>query len=126
MDTYHKISLQGKLNLYDFYNAIMQKSDNYGGSKTKVGGPLLVTTRNHLFIFKSIGITRCRGARDNGVTSKTSKEVQGATQLPQSTSSVTGLWLLNAPPAPIQDEIYLPGGMPNPAHSSKLLQLLYE
>jgi hypothetical protein len=38
LDTYHKISLQGKLNLYDFYNAIMQKTDNHGSSKTKVSG----------------------------------------------------------------------------------------
>ena len=37
LDTYHKVSLQGKLNLYDFYNAIMQKTDNCGGSKVKVG-----------------------------------------------------------------------------------------
>ncbi|KAF9777681.1 hypothetical protein BJ322DRAFT_1114817 [Thelephora terrestris] len=33
LDTYHKISMQGKLNLYDFYNAIMQKTDNRGHSK---------------------------------------------------------------------------------------------
>ena len=37
LDTYHKISLQGKLNLYDFYNAIMQKTDNHGSSKVMVG-----------------------------------------------------------------------------------------
>ena len=30
LDTYHKISLQGKVNLYDFYNTIMQKTDNCG------------------------------------------------------------------------------------------------
>lgn len=36
LDTYHKITLQGKLNLYDFYLAIMQKSDNQGRSKTIV------------------------------------------------------------------------------------------
>ena len=36
LDTHQKISLQGKLNLYDFYNAIMQKTDNHGGSKLKV------------------------------------------------------------------------------------------
>ncbi|KAF9779417.1 hypothetical protein BJ322DRAFT_1013173 [Thelephora terrestris] len=35
LDTYHKISLQGKLNLYDFYNAIMQKTDNHGSLKVK-------------------------------------------------------------------------------------------
>ncbi|KAF9779699.1 hypothetical protein BJ322DRAFT_1012771 [Thelephora terrestris] len=33
MDTYHKISMQGKLNLYDFYTAIMQKTDNHGCTK---------------------------------------------------------------------------------------------
>ena len=42
LDTYHKISLQGKLNLYDFYNAIMQKTDNHGSTKPKVGHLLLV------------------------------------------------------------------------------------
>jgi hypothetical protein len=36
LDTYHKLTLQGKLNLYDFYHAIMQKSDNQGQSKTMV------------------------------------------------------------------------------------------
>ena len=36
LDTYHKISLQGKLNLYDFYNMIMQKTDNCGRSNIKV------------------------------------------------------------------------------------------
>jgi len=38
LDTYHKLSLQGKLNLYDFYNAIAQKTDNHGGLKPKVCG----------------------------------------------------------------------------------------
>jgi len=42
LDTYHKISLQGKLNLYDFYNAIMQKADNHGSSKPKVGSSLSI------------------------------------------------------------------------------------
>lgn len=36
LDTYHKVTLQGKLNLYDFYLAIMQKSDNQGQSKPVV------------------------------------------------------------------------------------------
>ena len=39
------MSLQGKLNLYDFYNAIMQKTDNHGGSKQKVGVLSLVFMR---------------------------------------------------------------------------------
>ena len=46
LDTYHKISLQGKLNLYDFYNAIMQKTDNHGSSKPIVGGSHLVAIDN--------------------------------------------------------------------------------
>ncbi|KAF9642006.1 hypothetical protein BDM02DRAFT_3065727, partial [Thelephora ganbajun] len=35
MDTYHKVSMQAKLNLYDFYTAIMQKTDNRGHKKAK-------------------------------------------------------------------------------------------
>ena len=38
LETYHKVSLQGKLNLYDFFLAIMQKSDNQGRSKPMVSG----------------------------------------------------------------------------------------
>ena len=38
LETYHKITLQGKLNLYDFYHSIMQKSDNQGRSKPLVSG----------------------------------------------------------------------------------------
>ena len=38
LETYHKITLQGKLNLYDFYHAIMQKTDNQGRSKPLVRG----------------------------------------------------------------------------------------
>ena len=37
LDTYHKISLQGKLNLFDFFNAILQKTDNRGGHRKMVG-----------------------------------------------------------------------------------------
>jgi len=36
LETYHKLTLQGKLNLYDFYLTIMQKSDNQGRLKTMV------------------------------------------------------------------------------------------
>ena len=36
LETYHKVTLQGKLNLYDFYHAIMHKSDNQGRSKPLV------------------------------------------------------------------------------------------
>lgn len=36
LETYHKVTLQGKLNLYDFYHAIMQKTDNQGRSKVMV------------------------------------------------------------------------------------------
>lgn len=33
LETYHKVTLQGKLNLYDFYHAIMHKLDNQGRLK---------------------------------------------------------------------------------------------
>jgi len=36
LETYHKLTLQGKLNLYNFYLTIMQKSDNQGRSKPMV------------------------------------------------------------------------------------------
>ena len=36
LDTYHKLSMQGKLNLFDFYTSIMQKTDNRGCEKVKV------------------------------------------------------------------------------------------
>lgn len=40
LDTYHKIALQGKLNLYDFYSSILQKTDNCGRKKVIVSHPL--------------------------------------------------------------------------------------
>ena len=36
LETYHKLTLQGKINLFDFYLAITQKSDNQGRSKELV------------------------------------------------------------------------------------------
>lgn len=36
LDSYHKISLQGKLNLYDFYTSILQKTNNCGQKKMTV------------------------------------------------------------------------------------------
>ena len=36
LETYHKVTLQGKLNLYDFYLTIMHKSDNQERSKPMV------------------------------------------------------------------------------------------
>ena len=36
LETYHKLTLQSKVNLYDFYLTILQKSDNQGRFKTIV------------------------------------------------------------------------------------------
>ena len=36
LDTYHKLSMQGKVNLYDFYKMVMQKTDNCGRFKVQV------------------------------------------------------------------------------------------
>jgi hypothetical protein len=39
LDTYHKLTLQGKLNLYDFYHGVLHKTDNCGRNK-KIVSPL--------------------------------------------------------------------------------------
>jgi len=44
LDTYHKITLQGKLNLYDFYKTLMQKSDNCGRKKVIVSKPTTISS----------------------------------------------------------------------------------
>lgn len=36
LDTYHKLTLQGKLNLYDFYFGILHKTNNHGRAKKVV------------------------------------------------------------------------------------------
>jgi hypothetical protein len=50
LETFHKLTLQGKLNLYDFNHAIMQKSDNQGRSKAVVSDLLAWLS---IFILKS-------------------------------------------------------------------------
>lgn len=62
---------------------------------------------------------------DNGVTSRISKEAQQATQLLRSMNSMMELLLSSAPPAPIRDEIYPPGGTLSLARGRKLLELLH-
>ena len=49
LDSYHKIVLQGKLNLYDFYLSILQKTDNCGRKKAVVSP-----------VFFSIGVSLMR------------------------------------------------------------------
>ena len=126
LDTDHKVSLQGKLNLYDFYNAIMQKTDNHGGSKPKVWVFLSVAACNSLSVPNSIGTTKCHGVYGNGVTLRTSSEVPRATQLPQSTNLVMGLSLLNVLLAPIQDVTYLSGGILNFVNARESSNLLHK
>jgi hypothetical protein len=41
LNTYHKLTLQGKLNLYDFYSSIVQKTDNCGRKKPIVSLPTI-------------------------------------------------------------------------------------
>lgn len=40
LDTYHKLTLQGKLNLFDFYFGILHKTDNCGRTKKTVSSSL--------------------------------------------------------------------------------------
>lgn len=66
LDTYHKLTLQGKLNLYDFYVAVLQRSDNCGRKK------VLVSRSARFFLFysfhSSVGITIFHDASANGET----------------------------------------------------------
>lgn len=43
LDEYHKLTLQGKLNLYDFYTSVMQRYDHCGRKKVIVSDPTFVT-----------------------------------------------------------------------------------
>jgi len=76
LETYHKMTLQGKLNLYDFYHAIMQKSDNQGRSKPVVSfwiTKCLFTRVSLLTHFlRSTVITRFLAVYVNGAISRVS------------------------------------------------------
>ena len=73
LETYHKIALQGKLNLYDFYHAIMQKSDNQGRSKPVVSFWIMMTRVSLLIHFlRSTVITKFPAASVNGAISRVS------------------------------------------------------
>lgn len=57
LETYHKVTLQGKLNLYDFYHAIMHKTDNQGRSKPLVSG-LKAFITIHTDRFPTVSLSR--------------------------------------------------------------------
>jgi hypothetical protein len=62
LDTYHKLTLQGKLNLYDFYSSILQKTDNCGQkiivhSAVTTGGCHLTHTYFSTDIMKYQGVS---------------------------------------------------------------------
>lgn len=65
LDSYHKLALQGKLNLYDFYSSITQKTDNCGREKMIVSR---VFFRIGLLLTfgSSIDITICHGVFASG------------------------------------------------------------
>ena len=67
LDAYHKITLQGKLNLYDFYTAVLQRSDNCGRKRLLVSRSVIpsfpVYSRR-----SSIGIMKFHDASTNGET----------------------------------------------------------
>jgi hypothetical protein len=72
LETYHKLTLQGKLNLFDFYLVTMQKSDNQGRSKTMVINLWLLPFNVAQEPFNSIDITRSHAALGSGEISKAS------------------------------------------------------
>ena len=69
LNTYHKLTLQGKLNLYDFLLSILQKTDNCGRRKQIVCSAFLRIGLISLTLHgPSIGTIRCRDAFANGDT----------------------------------------------------------
>lgn len=66
LDTYHKLTLQGKLNLFDFYYGILHKTDNCGRDKKVVSNLELLCTMSLITKKNSTGITRYHGVYGNG------------------------------------------------------------
>ena len=106
LDTYHKISLQGKLNLYDFYTSILQKTDNCRRFKTKVCGFSGALMMRLTFVC-STDTMRYHSVSVNGAILRTSNGVQLATPPQALMISVMGLLQLSALPVHIQVGIYL-------------------
>ena len=114
LDTYHKASMQGKLNLYDFYTTIMQKTDNCGHLKVKVHAGPSVVPAIRLTSVSSTGTTRCRGASGNGVTSRISNGAELATRLWRSKILAMGHSQSNVRHVHIQGGTCLPIGRKQP------------
>ena len=68
LDLYHKLAIQGKLNLHDFYTSLLQKTDNCGQKKLLVSAVSLVARPSTDVRGCSIGITKCRVVSANGDT----------------------------------------------------------
>lgn len=67
LDTYHKLTLQGKLTLYDFYHGILHKTDNCGKSNPIVS--LRIFILNTTDFLHSTGITSLHAVFASGDTS---------------------------------------------------------
>jgi hypothetical protein len=68
LNTYHKLTLQGKLNLYDFYSSIMQKADNCGRKKKLVSFAITISGRlSNPYASFSTGTTTFQDVFINGV-----------------------------------------------------------
>ena len=47
LDAYHKLAIQAKLNLYDFYLSVLQRTDNCGRKKVIVSRTFLSLVISH-------------------------------------------------------------------------------
>lgn len=74
LDTYHKLTLQGKLNLFDFYRGILQKTDNCGQTVTLVCPQPYLSSTSELKQICSTGTTSSLDASGNGEISRCVKE----------------------------------------------------
>lgn len=106
LDFFHKLQDQNKCNPYDFYHAIIQRTDAAGLNREIVRYSPPPTV--HLFIlFYSSGITRFYLSFASGLTSSDSNGVELCTALVPLTRCPLVVWQFCVQPAPTQGRIRL-------------------
>ena len=111
LDTYHKLAIQGKLNLYDFYLFILQKTDNCGRTKAVVSHVFSHIGILLMLFGPSVDITKCRDVSANGDIWNRSSGVVAATQKWALIQSQMVHLPSNAWPVRIQVAIFLKTGI---------------
>ena len=119
LNTYHKLTLQGKINLFDFYMSIMQKTDNCGWDKPLVSHSMRAAVCRPTNVLPlSTGITTSLDAFASGATLNKSNAVVALTALNPLFPFRKGhlLWSVQRVPTPV--EICQPTGIKPPTVQS--------